>query len=206
MILLFLVLGRKIDMNIFDLVKMMRAEKSEYLKLMAKNKISMEELPLSPDIGKMALAFNKPELQRVEIPSANCHGSARGMAKLASIMANLGKYPSSGDNKDEKSLMSHETWKKMHEGEKLSVDANLIGSSAFFQLIHICNNNYHINLYNLIFHSTEIGIFLFQPHEPTSHKEVFVYFLQRNTEAKKRWIPWRNLFVWIGKGFTDGLV
>ena len=129
-------------MNIFDLVKMMRAEKSEYLKLMAKNKISMEELPQSPDIGKMALAFNKPELQRVEIPSANCHGSARGMAKLASVMANLGKYPSSGDNKDEKSLMSNETWKKMHEGEKLSVDANLIGSSELFQLMHFCINNH----------------------------------------------------------------
>ena len=111
----------------------------------------MEELPLSPDIGKMALAFNKPELQRVEIPSANCHGSARGMAKLASIMANLGKYPSSGDNKDEKSLMSHETWKKMHEGEKLSVDANLIGSSEFFQLMHICNNNYHIMIYIILY-------------------------------------------------------
>ena len=123
---------------------MMRAEKSEYLKLMAKNKISMEELPLSPDIGKMALAFNKPELQRVEIPSANCHGSARGMAKLASVMANLGKYPSSGDNKDEKSLMSNETWKKMHEGEKLSVDANLIGSSELFQLMWFCNNDHYI--------------------------------------------------------------
>ena len=118
-------------MNICDLVKMMRSEKSEYVKLMAKNKVALEELPLSPDVDKFALAFNNPELQKVEMPSANCHGSARGMAKLASIMANQGKYPNTGDNKDEKVLMSQETWKKMHDREKVSVDANILGASKY---------------------------------------------------------------------------
>ena len=119
-------------MNFFDLVKMMRAEKSEYVKLMIKtNKIDLEELPHTPDIGKMALAFNKPEIQKIEMPSGNCHGSARGMAKLASIMANYGKCAKSDEKDDEKFLMSNETWEKMHDNEKLSVDANMFGNSKY---------------------------------------------------------------------------
>ena len=116
----------------FDLVKMIRAEKSEYVKLMIKtNKIDLEELPYTPDIGKMALAFNKPEIQQIEMPSGNCHGSARGMAKLASIMANYGKCDKSDEKDDEKFLMSNETWEKMHDNEKLSVDANMFGNSKY---------------------------------------------------------------------------
>ena len=108
---------------------MMRAEKSEYVKLMEKSKIALEELPRTPDIGKLALAFNKPEIQKMEMPSGNCYGSARGMAKLASIMANYGQCANSDEETKEKLLMSKETWKKMHDNEKLAVDANLLGQS-----------------------------------------------------------------------------
>ena len=112
-----------IDMNFFDLVKSMRADKSEFQKKMGQRPVAIEGL--TSDIPKMALMFNRTDIRKSEIPSANCHGTARGMAKLASIMANKGKRCSQDGN----DLMSENTWNEMHEGEKLSTDANMIGLS-----------------------------------------------------------------------------
>ena len=49
-----------------------------------------------------------------EMPSANMHANARGLAKLASIMANKGQ-----------TLMSEETWSVMHANSKTAMDAEL---------------------------------------------------------------------------------
>merc|ERR1712037_735631 len=110
-----------IDMSFFDLVKSMRADKSEFQKKMGQRPVAIEGL--ASDIPKMALMFNKTDIRKSEIHSANCHGTARVMAKLASIMANKGKR----DSPDGDDLMSEHTWNEMHEGEKLSTDANMIG-------------------------------------------------------------------------------
>ena len=75
----------------------------------------------------MAVGFNEVEVRKGEMPSANCHGSARGMAELAAAMANKGKRISNGDGEvdDDKTtrLMSEDTWNKMHGADKVAVDA-----------------------------------------------------------------------------------
>jgi hypothetical protein len=43
-----------------------------------------------------------------EIPSAGFHGNARGIARLASALANKGKF---GDGRQ---LLSNEIWENMH--------------------------------------------------------------------------------------------
>ena len=40
----------------------------------------------------MSECFNLEALRKVENPSVTCHGSARGLAKLAAFMANKGTF------------------------------------------------------------------------------------------------------------------
>ena len=58
--------------------------------------------------------FGKDTFIRGENPSASCNGSARGMAKLASTMANRGITP------EGEMLLSDNTWSKMHSGAKIA--------------------------------------------------------------------------------------
>jgi CubicO group peptidase (beta-lactamase class C family) len=60
--------------------------------------------------------YGKDSFIRGENPSASCNGSARGMAKLASAMANRGITP------EGKMLMGDNTWAKMHDGPKCARD------------------------------------------------------------------------------------
>ena len=121
-------------MTIFKLGKTMSQKKTEFQKLMEKNVPAFESMPKKFDANKMAVAFNNIEVRKGEMPSANCHGSARGMAKLAAIMANKGKRLSSDDGEEDinktSSLMSEETWNKMHGGEKVAVDAFMPGGAS----------------------------------------------------------------------------
>ncbi|XOV90455.1 MAG: serine hydrolase domain-containing protein [Pseudomonadota bacterium] len=53
-------------------------------------------------------AFNDPRIVMGETPSANAHCSARGLAKLASVMA-------SGGSGEQNTLMSQAAWQAMHD-------------------------------------------------------------------------------------------
>ena len=114
-------------MNIFKLGKTLSQKKSDFQKLMEKNVPSFELMPKKFDAAKMAVGFNEVEVRKGEMPSANCHGSARGMAELAAAMANKGKRISNGDGEVDDdtttTLMSEDTWNKMHGAEKPAVDA-----------------------------------------------------------------------------------
>ena len=103
------------------------------------------------DVIKLGLKFNESEVQKGEIPSANMHGSAKGMAKIASIMANKGKYypEKQSDGVKEGNMISEDTWKKMHEGEKLSVDSNMLGMSKLW--INIIITTRFITVYRFIY-------------------------------------------------------
>ena len=140
---IFLACGRLIDMNFISLVKLFGAKKTEFQKLMESNKPGLEGLPQKFDAVKMAQKFNAEEVQKGEMPSANFHGSAKGMAKLASLMANEGiNYPGKQpDGTKEGNLISQDTWKKMHDGEKLSVDSDMLGMSTL-----LSNNNTNTSL------------------------------------------------------------
>ena len=84
-------------MTIGKLGKTLGQKKTDFQKLMEKNVPSFELMPKKFDASKMAVGFNEVEVRKGEMPSANCHGSARGMAELAAVMANKGKRISKGD-------------------------------------------------------------------------------------------------------------
>ena len=65
--------------------------------------------------------YGSDSLIRGETPSVSCNGSARGMAKLASTVANRGIGP------DGQMFFSEDTWEKMHQDTKLARDG-LIGT------------------------------------------------------------------------------
>ena len=115
-------------MDIFGLVKlimMTQTGKSEFQKVDAKKKPEIKGINATFNPANMADVFNQKDVRRGEVPSANCHGSARGMAELASVLANKGKRVPENAVKDGKppDLMCEDTWQQMHDGEKLAVDA-----------------------------------------------------------------------------------
>ena len=115
-------------MTLFGLVKMIGQKKPEFQKIMEKKKPAFEGVPASFDASKFAKVFNEEAVRKGEMPSANCHGNARGMAKLAALMANKGQGLSNTSGDDNKSsLMSEDTWIKMHASEKVAVDGAMPG-------------------------------------------------------------------------------
>ena len=69
-----------------------------------------------------SLALNElisPDVKKGEFPSGNIHASARGLARLASAMANKGK------TLDGTNLISQYTWDEMHRNPTLRYDAGL---------------------------------------------------------------------------------
>ena len=63
-------------------------------------------------------------IQKGEFPSGNVHASARGLARLASSMANKGKML------DGNRIISVDTWDLMHSDSTLKFDAGLSKFSA----------------------------------------------------------------------------
>lgn len=62
-----------------------------------------------PFVGmETVAAFNTKAIRMGETPSANAHGSARGLAKLAAAMANGGRL-------DDAELLSEKAWRAMHD-------------------------------------------------------------------------------------------
>ena len=96
---------------------------------MERRKIAIEGMPPKMDFRVLTKIFNETEVRKGEMPSANCHGSARGMAELSSIMANKGQRYTDQDRNDtnKSALMCEETWKLMHDEEKITTDANILG-------------------------------------------------------------------------------
>jgi len=72
--------------------------------------------------GRSLPYFGQEVVRMCEMPSANMHANARGLAKLASIMANKGQ-----------TLMSEETWSVMHANSKTAMDAELRARTRFTQ-------------------------------------------------------------------------
>ena len=111
------------------MMKSLVGAKTEFNKQMAKCKPELQGLDPKSFAGTIVEVFNQSEIRKGEGPSVNVHGSARGMARLASMMANRGERVS--DLKDTSvapgDLMSKDTWMKMHDGKKLAIDASFPG-------------------------------------------------------------------------------
>ena len=65
------------------------------------------------------IRISREDIKKGEIPSGNMHASARGLARLASAMANKGKMVNG------KVLISENTWHQMHDKPSLKLDAGL---------------------------------------------------------------------------------
>jgi len=95
------IMGRRIERNIFQTA-------SRLMKILpgARNR-SVKGAP-PPFVGMNSVAFfNDSTVVRGETPSANVNASARGLAKLAAVMAGKGKL-------DGKDLISAEAWNALH--------------------------------------------------------------------------------------------
>ena len=84
--------------------------------------------PLVEGWGNSLDVFNSQEVRTAEICSVNCNCSARGLAKLAAIMANKGQPL---DN-DRKPLMSVATWEDMHADPNLARTVGLMNFRSNF--------------------------------------------------------------------------
>ena len=125
---MILAFGGVTNMTLLGMGKMMAtmSKRSEYSKIMDKNNPALQGMSEKIDFVNLAGVFDEAEVRKGEIPSANCHGSARGMAELAAIMANKGKRLASNDG-SLSDLMSEDTWNKMHSSEKVAKDAAFPG-------------------------------------------------------------------------------
>jgi len=108
--------------------------------VMAPKALFKKSRPLFREPIKDFYGFMSDEtLRRGEAFSFNCHGTARGLALLASVLANKGAAaPSSAapesaaSNNKNKRLISEETWQKMHANYKKSADSALFGMVTNF--------------------------------------------------------------------------
>ena len=71
---------------------------------------------INPDTSVTHKHWQQESVRKTEQPSSNVNASARGMAWVATIMANNGKDP------DGKTIVSQETCQKMHEEPKEALD------------------------------------------------------------------------------------
>lgn len=99
-------LGRRIECNLFQL-----AAKALGL-VLAMRSSTARKAP--PPVGRVKGAgdagrfFNEPDVRRGEYPSANSHCSARGLARIAAMMANRGSWAG-------KSFIGEAAWDALHE-------------------------------------------------------------------------------------------
>ncbi len=95
------IMGRRVERNIFQTL-------SRLMKMLpGVSKRSTKGAP-PPFVGMKSVAFfNDSRVVRGETPSANVNASARGLAKLAALMAAKGRL-------EDKSLISKEAWDALH--------------------------------------------------------------------------------------------
>jgi len=98
-------LGRQSDFNIFELPYILHD-------LVMKARTNCNPAPPIEGMGPAdPTIFNAQEVMIGEVPSANGHASARGLGKVASAMANHGKF-------EGKEMLTKEAWELFHADAK----------------------------------------------------------------------------------------
>ncbi|WOJ96986.1 serine hydrolase domain-containing protein [Congregibacter brevis] len=96
------IFGRKVLHNFLQLAARM-------LKILPSLKSSSSSQAPAPITGMTSIGiFNDKRMRKGETPSANAHGSARGFARIAAMMA-------AGGNLDGKAYLSRAAWQAMHQ-------------------------------------------------------------------------------------------
>lgn len=117
-------LGSKVHISILDLYRLSKHMQGSREKL-GPQKPSIANVQKDPSMAHTV--YEQKEIRRGEIPSANFQGNARGLAKLASVMANKGQSIE-GENR----ILTERTWDVMHEEGKWAQDA-LLGKIVFIK-------------------------------------------------------------------------
>ena len=115
--------GAKVDISILDLYRL-----SKHMQAI-KDKIGPQKpiMKVERDPSLAHTVYEQKDIRKGEIPSANFHGNAKGLAKLASIMANKGQTI-----ENENRILSKRTWEAMHDKGKWAQDASL-GNSVIIK-------------------------------------------------------------------------
>ena len=116
-------LGSKVHVSFPDLYNLVKYTQGNRERL-GPQKPSIANMPKDPWLHHTV--FEQTAIRKGEIPSANFHGNARSLAKLASAMANKGQCADSN-----KRMFSEITWEKMHAAGKWAADA-LLGNNFKF--------------------------------------------------------------------------
>ena len=114
-------LGSKVHMNLPNIYKLWKYTQGNKERL-GPQKPPIDSIPTDPSLSHTL--FEQTLIRKGEIPSANFHGNARGLAQLASIMANKGQCIDT-----DKRILSESTWEKMHDTGKWATDA-MLGKSV----------------------------------------------------------------------------
>ena len=111
-------MGSKVDFNIFELYQRKRILEESLKKIG----------PQTPLIGSFSrephlrhVAYEDSVIRQGEIPSSNCYGNARGLAKIAATMLYNEEHSLIDDRNDR--LLSKDTWHKMHDQPMWAEDA-----------------------------------------------------------------------------------
>ena len=128
--------GRKIDYGVWDFIKKGIAHGIVSLRLHdLVRHISNLRIMSKPQFEKKSRQFyifdpfiyGTDTFVRGENPGASCNGSARGMSRLASTMANKGVTP------EGEMLITDKTWEKMHGEEKMVKDG-ILGRCYYYSV------------------------------------------------------------------------
>ena len=110
-------LGSAVHVNIFDLYRLSKAKQSRVEKIGPQKPLYVDA-PKAPHL--IHKIMEEEEIRKVESPSANFHGNARGLGKLACIMANKGRKIN-----EEGRILSEDVWEQMHDDSLWALDAVL---------------------------------------------------------------------------------
>ena len=112
-------LGRRIEHNIFQLI-------AKIVSLIPVLRGGSRPKPPAPFKGMRKVEFfNEPVIAMGETPSANTHSTARGLAKIAAMMAAQGKW-------DGKDYLTDAAWAALHK-DPVTADMGGIMTTSFTQ-------------------------------------------------------------------------
>ena len=115
-------LGSKIDINVYDLYKRKRMFEENMKKLGPFQQTLIKSTNKEPYLRHTI--YENEIIRKGEIPSSNCYGNARGLAKLAALMSGNSDDATLDDNKKE-ILLSQKAWQEMHDNANWGLDAYL---------------------------------------------------------------------------------
>ena len=111
-------MGSKVDFNIFELYQRKRILE-ESLKKTGPQTPLIDSFSREPHLRHVP--YEDEIIRQGEIPSSNCYGNARGLAKLAATMLYNEEHSLMDDKTDR--LLSQKTWQKLHDIPIWSEDA-----------------------------------------------------------------------------------